>query len=156
LLKHADPESTVVELGALDAPSFHDDADLSELALLKDELREVRREICQTRETLEDALRLARRRDRIRAAARAQRQSLSRGGATARAILHLMVAVFTIGGAIAGGGVAVTVVRVWGGSGFALVAAVVFGLATALAAWLLAALAAMVVETADSVRKLPA
>lgn len=73
-----------------------------------------------------------------------------------RAILRLMVAVFTLAGAIAGIGVGVTVIHVWSDSAVAAVAAAVSGLAVALGAWLLASLAAIILETADSVRDLPA
>jgi hypothetical protein len=135
--------------------AYHHD-DPSEIALLKHELGELRREIREARDKLDTSVRLARRRDRIRVAAAARRRRGTKGRAVSRAILSVMVAVFTLGGTIGGLGVGVAVLRLWGDSAVALVVAVVAGLAVALAAWLLAALAAIVVETADAVRDLPA
>lgn len=165
MLKHADPEATIVGLETsaelvlgdeeVDEEAYHWGDDVDELALLKHEMREMRRELAQAREDLSQALRVAKRRDRLHTALRGKRQHMTRGSRMARAILRLMVAVFTLGGTIAGVGVAVTVIHVWGDSGFATVAAAFFGLAVALGAWLAASLAAIVLETADSVRDLP-
>lgn len=166
MLKHADPEATIVGLEPIDElaldcgeeeseQGFQWGDDVDELVLLKHELREMRRELSQARDTVEQTLRLVRRRDRFHSALRAKRRQPTRGSAMARAILRLMVAVFTLGGIAAGVGVAVTVIHVWGHGGFATVAAAFFGLAVALGAWLGASLAALVLETADSVRDLP-
>jgi hypothetical protein len=137
--------------GELDAQAFP----VRDLELLRLQVLELKAEIRETREVFDETVRLAIRRDRIRTAARARRQHRTRGSVMARAILSLMVAVLTLGGAIVGVGVAVTVIHVWGGSGYVLVAAVVFGFGAALCAWVCAALAAVVAETADSIRDLP-
>ncbi len=167
MLKHTDPEATIVGLEpgdelALDCAdvevgeeAYRWGDDVDELVLIKHELREMRRELSQTRESVEHALRLVRRRDRLHSMLRTCRQDMTRGGKLARAILRLMVAVFTLGGIAAGAGVALTVSHVWGDNRYATLAAGFFGLAVALAAWLAAALAAIVLETADSVRDLP-
>lgn len=166
MLKHADPEATIAGLDpAADLALARDDDaneeayrwgdEVDELVLLKHEMREMRRELAQARESVDQALRLVRRRDRLHSALRAKRQRATRGMSMARGILRLMVAVFTLGGTIAGVGVAITVIHVWGDTGFAVAAATFFGLAVALAAWLAASLAAIVLETADSVRDLP-
>jgi hypothetical protein len=155
---YAEPESAIADLPMSGEQTFCEDlreASPVDFELLRLELLGLKAEIRETREAFDETVRLAVRRDRIRTAARARRQNRTRGSAMARAILHLMVAVLTLGGAIAGVGVAVTVIHVYGGGGFALVAAVVFGVGAALCAWVCAALAAIVVETADSIRDLP-
>ncbi|MGH3009903.1 MAG: hypothetical protein ACRDLM_10940 [Gaiellaceae bacterium] len=159
-LTHAEPEAAFVDPLAGDEATFSGEFDaqafpVRDLELLRLEILEMKAEIRETREALDETVRLAIRRDRIRTAARARRQHRSRGSVIARAILSLTVAVLTLGGAIAGVGVAVTVTHVWGGSGYVLVAAIVFGAGAALCAWVCAALAAIVAETADSIRDLP-
>jgi hypothetical protein len=153
MLKHADPESTLVGFDTMDELAEY--AELDELELVKLELRELREELGGMREKLDEALGVVTRRDRLNAAAHARRQRGSRGRTLARAILRVMVAVFTLGGTIAGVGVGAAVIHIWGTSAYALVACGVFGLAVALVAWLAASLAAIVLETADAVRDLP-
>jgi hypothetical protein len=153
MLKHADPESTLVGLDTLDELAEY--AELDELELVKLEIRELRDELGGVREKLDEVLGVVTRRDRLHAAAQARRQRGSRGSALARGILRVMVAVFTLGGTIAGVGVGAAVIHIWGTSAYAIVASGVFGLAIALAAWLAASLAAIVLETADAVRDLP-
>lgn len=166
MLKHADPEGTLVGLepagelaleceDELSEQPYHWGDDVDELVLLKHEMREMRRELAQARGTLDQTLRLARRRDRLHSKAHAKRQLPTRGSALARGILRVGVAIFTLAGALAGVGVAITATHVWGHSVYATVAAAFFGLAIALGAWLAASLAALVLETADSVRDLP-
>ncbi len=157
-VKHVDPEGALADPLAADEATSSDVLEWAfpdELDVLRLELREMRAEIRETREAFEHSVRLAVRRDRIRTAARARRQRRRRGSVVARAILSLMVAVLTLAGAIAGIGVALSVIHLGGGSGYVTAAAVIFGIGTALTAWLGAALAAIVVETADFVRDLP-
>lgn len=152
-LKPVDSEIALLDPLAGDEATF--DSDLPELELLRLDVSELRAELGEMRAAFDETVRLAVRRDRIRTAARVRRQHRTRGKVMARAILNLVVALLTLCGAIAGIGVAVTVIHFWGGSGLALVAAVVFGTGVALLAWVCAALAAVVLETADSIRDLP-
>jgi hypothetical protein len=157
-LDQADPQVALLDPLAGDEATFIDELEVpipSDLELLRREILELKAEVRETRTAFDETVRLAIRRDRIRAAARARRQHRTRGSVVARAILSLMVAVLTLAGAIAGAGVAVTVVHVWGESVLAMTAAGVFGLGAALCAWVCAALGAIVVETADSIRDLP-
>jgi uncharacterized membrane protein len=152
--------SPIADAGVLSPEEFgsspyHRDDDVSELALLRHQVSELGREIRAARDMLDESVRIATRRERVRSVAQGKRQKQTRGAAAARAILRLMVAVFTLGGLITGLGVAVTIIHLWGDSASATVAAVVFGLTVALGAWLLAALAAIVLETADAVRSIP-
>lgn len=157
-LTHAEPEAAIADLPLSAEQTYCDELEqtsLGDLELLRLELLELKLETREIREAFDETMRLAVRRDRIRTAARVRRQSGTRGSAISRAILRLMVAVLTLGGAAAGVGVADTVIHVYGGSGFALVAAIVFGVGAALCAWVCAALAAIIVETADSIRDFP-
>jgi hypothetical protein len=161
VLKHADPEATIVDLplsrdlALEEEPEYEWGAEVDELVLLKHEVREMRRELGQARESLDQALKLVRRRDRLHSMLRAKRQDMTRGLRISRAILRLMVAVFTLVGVIAGAGVAAAGIRILGDSAFATIASAFFGFAVALGGWLAASLAAIVLETADSVRDLP-
>jgi hypothetical protein len=156
VLKHADPEATIVGLDAIDEiDEIVQYSELDELELVKLEIRELRDELGATREKLEEVLTLATRWDRLRVVSHSRRQRRTRGAAIARGILRVMVAVFTLAGTIAGIGAGAAVIYVLGPRPVAIVAAGIFGLAIALGAWLAASLAALVLETADSVRDLP-
>lgn len=153
MLKHADPEATVIGLDPIEDEAWYHELD--ELELVRHEVRHLRDELAEAREKLDGVLGLETRRERLHAAAYTRRQRRTRGSAMVRGILRVMVAVFTLGGTIAGVGVGVAVIHLWGTGALAIVAAGVFGLAIALGAWLAAALAAIVLETADAVRDLP-
>lgn len=165
MLDRPDPQGTLVsldiqrelalqELEAAGEQQLLWGGEVSELELLKHEIRELRRELAEARQNTATALRLVRRTERL-VAGQAERRARRKGGSLARGILRVMVAMLTLGGAVAGAVAAFTVIRVWGDSGVAIGAAAVAGLGMALVGWLGASLAALVIETADAVRELP-